>query len=290
MKMENENVTLRNQILATTRDDEQKEVYDRAFLELLVSHLLDQTNIYKDHDITLPIVGYASNFLVDAMPDYPGEYAVYFDVTIKREEYDWYRDRGLGGFSYAAPLATNITNLNDPNPVGGIFLPYPLYTDEERLDEIVKQSRVNIHSGKYIQKQAIPDEIIYIFIYIVYIFLNRETRDMIISSLKEMGDIIKKHFKDEPKPIGYDLPIKVKDNQFNLRIIQSIAGRTLTEDQFKDIERLLERIIKENKSPAAIRKVICIIDKNEAVLFERIEYANGDIRHLVGYESKKKHK
>jgi len=138
----------KSQIIAGTKEDSQGEKYSYDFFEDLVSQLPNRLPLNQQHDMRLETAGYLENFRLVPDDEEDGEWNVVADVYTTSTEIG----RSLRGFSFST-----IVNVwgKTSSPSCFIHLPYPLYRDEEFIDELIT-SDGDLCVGKWIKKSADP--------------------------------------------------------------------------------------------------------------------------------------
>lgn len=123
--------------------DAHGERYDRAFFEDLLRGMPSRMPLHQHHDMSLPPIGFISDFRLVPSETQPGHWNFVADV-----EFDESSDPpDMGGFSWSATVGV----IKPDDPRGAIFLPYPLYNDQELMSGLAAlDGRLAV--GKWVKK------------------------------------------------------------------------------------------------------------------------------------------
>jgi hypothetical protein len=139
-----DNPTFKDQIIAGTRLDGHGERYSKEFFEKLVKTMPARAPLNQEHEMGLPSAGYLENFRLVQHDNNSDEWNVIADVYLENGDLD----SALKGFSFSA---TSVEWGNIESPTEIILLPFPLYNDQELIQELLDQS-AEIAVGKWIKK------------------------------------------------------------------------------------------------------------------------------------------
>jgi hypothetical protein len=136
------------QIVATTKEDLQGELLSKDELEHLVASYPRRMPLHQRHDFTLETIGYIENCRLEKDPEELGQYSIIADVSVEVDK----ADPDLKGFSisFTAKIASN-----SDAPKHFVYLPYPLYNDEELINEFLSLDE-SVFVGKFVKKQLDP--------------------------------------------------------------------------------------------------------------------------------------
>lgn len=139
------------QVMASTHEDAHGERYDKKWLDDMVESMPTRWPLHQRHDMALPTVGYVENPRVVPDPDSDGDWLLvaeveYDDSTVPPD---------LNGFSWSV---TQGMFANCPDPEISIYLPWPLYNDQQEVDRFLGlPGKVGV--GKWIKKSLSPEQI-----------------------------------------------------------------------------------------------------------------------------------
>lgn len=137
-----------DQIIASTQVDRHGEKRSKEFFEKLLSSYPERLPLHQQHNMRKETLGYLENFRLVPCEDQADEWSVIADIYITSDDID----EALKGFSYSA---VETIGGNTDSPLCFIHLPYPLYNDNEFIEELIV-SDDQLMVGKYIQKALDP--------------------------------------------------------------------------------------------------------------------------------------
>jgi len=196
----------RDQVIASTHQDSQGEKYDLDFLKDLYKSMKNKKiPMGKDHDLSQGYSGFLENPTIEEDPVNDGEYYLKADVYCENEELS----NILKGISFSISIGIK---SNVENPEVGIFLPYPHYNDENKIDSLL-EIEAPIEAGKWVKKELDPAEIALIasFVYFVLKPFWQKYFDKKIAP--HLGKILDSPNLD--KSVKYDFGIKCGDTNGN---------------------------------------------------------------------------
>lgn len=139
---------LKGQVVASTCGDLQGEDLTRNELEEYVARAPGRMPLRQRHDLALEVVGYLENLRVEEDADHAGCYKLLADIEVTVSDLA----PDLRGFSVAF-LAEIDRNTASPHLF--IYLPRPLYRDEELVQSILNEEP-SVCVGKFVKKQLDP--------------------------------------------------------------------------------------------------------------------------------------
>lgn len=139
------------QIIATTKEDLHGEIRPREVFEQLIASYPKKMPIHQQHNMSLDPIGHMENLRVESDPSDSDHFVVRADIYLTSDDVN----PNYNGFSLSF-LETIYTPRG--NPSHRIYLPFPLYNDEEFNNNLI-ENHPNIVLGKLVQK-SLSNELI----------------------------------------------------------------------------------------------------------------------------------
>lgn len=136
----------KSQIIASTKIDLHGETRPREFFEKLIRSYPQRMPLHQQHDLGLDTVGYIENFHLTEDESDPEHFVVRADIYVTDDEVN----PDLSGFSIS--FLEDIC-CNSRNPLHYIYLPYPLYNEQDLIDDIVGKIP-DVLVGRFVKKSA----------------------------------------------------------------------------------------------------------------------------------------
>lgn len=270
-----------NQIIATTLTDAHGEKRSKQFYEELLKSFPQKLPLHQHHDMLLETIGYAENFRLVPDNEHPNEWNFIGDIYITTDDLD----EALQGisFSSAEPFAGNMDN-----PSYAVYLPYPLYNNEEFINELVQENS-ELLVGKWLQKALDPTSV-GLIISGVALVLAPEWDIQYKKHIRPiLGKILKLLPKLLDKNIAVDLIQCVKGSMNEEIQIYFISDRSRIVESYHDecifsafanIQRYLDNNMKAES--VGIRRIKMYYDTTEKKYkMFHIEYLDGSDEHFV---------
>jgi hypothetical protein len=155
---------VKNQTLASTREDRHGERVSKEVLEAYCTAARGRRPLNEQHDMRRRTVGWIENLRVVPDPDAEGEWALKGDVYCTSADLG----TALKGFSISF-----FQGLAGPaEPERAIYVPYPHYNDKQFIDSLAEDDEA-LHVGKVVRK-ALDESTVAVLISLVLFVLGPE--------------------------------------------------------------------------------------------------------------------